>query len=141
MEPLNIYEIGDQGEREVYRLLREAGITRIRRPDFCIFPKNLWLTIEVKNKEPFEPPPAYMQGMPKIQYINDMSMTNLGMPSILVVKGKTHDWHDWLAQYIIKLEPQPDPRTHIKSHDEIVWFNLTQFEPIAQFLSKIQRGI
>lgn len=133
MEPLSIRDLGDQGEREIARLLHASSVNLIRRPDFLVFFKNEWVAIEVKNKEPFQPPPSYMQGMPKTQYFNDLNMAHLGMPCILVVRGKDKEW---LAQYIIKLKPQPDPRKHIKSNDEIIWFNLSQFIPIQDIFIK-----
>lgn len=134
MEPLNIREIGNQGEHEIAKILRILGINLIRRPDFLVFLKCQWVAIEVKNKEPFRPPPAYMQGMPKNQYSSDLNMTHLGMPCILIVRGKDNEW---LAQRLIKLKPQPDPRKNIKSNDEIVWFNLSQFKPIQELFAEL----
>jgi hypothetical protein len=125
--------MGNQGEHEIANLLHECGINQIRRPDFCIFMKGIWHGIEVKNKEPFQPPPAFMQGMPKQQYLNDLNMTQLGMPCILVVRGKNHDW---LAQYLLKLKPQPDPRKIIKSTDEIIWFSLNQFKSFKEIFAE-----
>jgi len=131
MEHLNVIERGQKGEYEVTKILKQyQSIEEIRKPDLCILVKDLWLAIEVKNKEPFNPPPKFMQGMPKSQYLKDLKMTELGMPCILCVKGINNEW---LAQWIMKLKPEPDPRTHIISKDKIVWFGLEQFKTLTNF--------
>ena len=134
MAHLNIHDIGVQGEYEIAQILKANGICHIRKPDFCVFIRNQWFAIEVKNKEPFEPPPCYAQGIPQTQYGNDMNMTHLGLPCILIVRGKDHEW---LGQKLIKLKQIPEPRQHLLAKDDFVWFNLEQFKPIYEFLSEL----
>lgn len=139
MAHLNIAEIGIAGEREIAMILKANGIDHIRKPDFCVFIKNKWFAVEVKNKEPWEPysgsRPIYAQGMPRSQYLKDLNMTHLGMPCILTVRGKNHEW---LGQELIKLKEIPDPRWHIIAKDDIVWFNLEQFKLFNQILQELK---
>lgn len=124
---------GDEGERKIIDILKNLGFL-IRRPDLIYFDwkGKKWYFIEVKNKEPFEPPPDYMQGIPKHQYDRDIKIyKDVGVRTILVVRGKDNEW---LAQFIDKLIPESDPRPIPVNNDVLVWFSLKQFIPLFTFL-------
>lgn len=127
-----IEEIGRQGEIEVTHLLRDEG-WEIRLLDrLGLSPKGLWCFIEVKNKEPWEPPPSYQQGLWMYQYTFYKQIHYLfGIRTILIVKGKNGEW---LAQFMDNLTP--DDYRQLKDGKEYGFFNLSQFLSFSQFLEK-----
>jgi hypothetical protein len=127
-------EKGNEGEKAIIKILHDLGYT-IRRPDLVFFEprQREWFMVEVKNKEPFTPPPAYMQGIPRSQYEKDMKIYNeTKLRTLLVVRGKDNEW---LGQFIDELEPVPDPRPHCFNDDVLVWFNLDTFQPLFKIVT------
>jgi hypothetical protein len=121
---------GSDGEFAIIDILKKMGVQHIRRPDFCFYSKKRWYAVEVKNKEPFEPPPAYMQGIPRSQYYKDLDIDATGLCCILAVRGNDNEW---LAQYVAQLHSSDDPRTTKIIPDDLIWFNLSEFKPLWSF--------
>lgn len=120
---------GHEGEYEIIRILKDLGCV-VRRPDLIFLPPNskTWILVEVKNKEPFSPPPKFMQGIPQSQYDNDMRIWNFErLRTLLAVRGSQKEW---LAQFMDELKPEPDPRSIAMNEDNLVWFGLEQFQPL-----------
>ena len=95
---------GDEGEREVIQILKSFGVQKIRIPDIVwLHPiTKKWYYFEVKNKEPFEPPPDWLQGFPQSQFVKDIHIDAAGLGCIYVVRGKDNEWR---AQYANLLNP------------------------------------
>ena len=122
---------GKKGEIEVTNLLRDGG-WEIRLLDrLGLSPKKgLWHFIEVKNKEPWEPPPNYQQGLWMYQYTFYKQIHYLfGLRTILIVKGKNGEW---LAQFMNNLKPNNYRK--LKDGKQYGFFNLDQFLPYNQFI-------
>jgi len=123
---------GRKGEIETIRILRYLGY-EVRRPDLMFFDGENWYNIEVKNKEPFEPPPDYMQGIPRKQWFDDMRIyKKTGLRTILVVKGKEGQW---LGQYLDKLEPNYSSQQLRLKCGDLLFFKLTQFKLLFTLLT------
>jgi len=122
-------EIGIQGEIEVTKLLRRKG-WEIRLLDrLGCAPDGSWYFIEVKNKEPWEPPPSFQQGLWTYQYTFYKQFHYLfSIRTMLVVKGKNGEW---LAQFIDNLKP--NNYRQLKDRKRYVFFDLNQFQPFSQF--------
>ena len=126
---------GDKGEIEIVQILKLLGF-KVRRPDWvAISPNGKILLIEVKNKEPFEPPPDYLQGFSLSQYEKDLLITTPNTPVIYIPRGKNHEW---IAQTIINLKPVPKPSV-VRNIEPKAWFPISQFEPLFKFLEKVRR--
>ena len=124
-------EKGDKGEYEIIRLLHQYGVEKVRIPDVVwLHPiSKRWYYFEVKNKEPFEPPPDWLQGFPQLQFIKDIHIDASGLCCIYIVRGKDGGW---LAQYANLLEPISNP-PQANTEENLVWFPLSQFVPVAPF--------
>ena len=128
-------EKGDSGEKELMHILRSFGVEKIRIPDIVwLHPiSKKWYYFEVKNKEPFSPPPDWLQGFPQSQFIKDVHIDATGLTCVYVVRGKNNEW---LAQYANVLEPIQNP-PQANKNEVLVWFSLSQFEPLDNFLQKL----
>ena len=126
---------GKEGEFEIARILKAFGVQKLRRPDWVFLHpiKQKWYYVEVKNKEPFEPPPDWLQGFPQSQFVKDIHIDAAGLSCIYIVRGKNNDW---LAQYANKLDPLKNPPLSLVN-ENLLWFPLSQFEPLEVFLAKI----
>ena len=118
-------DIGEQGENEVSRILFEAGCS-IRRDDrLIILPNDDLCFLEVKNKEPWEPPPDYMQGIHESQYRNYMKFyEKKNIRTLVFVRGINKEW---LANWLDNL--RPDVYRQLKDGKEYVFFKLSKFIP------------
>jgi len=125
---------GEKGEAIAIKILKLLGVDSIRRPDLVFRVKDKWFSVEVKNKDPFEPPPAYMQGIPRSQFLKDLDINTTGLTTILLVRGKENEW---LAQFTVKLIPHKDPRKVRIMDDDLVWFELEQFESAFNFFEGV----
>ena len=97
----------------------------VEEPNAHIFIKS-----EIKNKEPWEPPPSYQQGLWMYQYTFYKQIHHLfGLRTILIVKGKNGEW---LAQFMDNLKPNNYRK--LKDGKNYAFFNLNQFEPYAKFI-------
>lgn len=122
---------GEKGEIEVTSLLGKDG-WEIRISDrLGLSPKKgLWHFIEVKNKEPWEPPPSYQQGLSMYQYTFYKQIHHLfGLRTILIVKGKNDEW---LAEFMDNLKP--NNYRQLKDSKNYAFFNLDQFSPYDKFI-------
>jgi len=128
---------GEQGEAIAIKILKLLGVDSVRRPDLVFRVKDKWFSVEVKNKEPFEPPPDYMQGIPQTQFLKDLDINSTGLTTILLVRGKENEW---LAQFMVNLIARKDPRKIQIMRDNLVWFELGQFEPAFDFFETIIKG-
>jgi len=135
MEHLNPVEKGKQGETEIVHLLSIYGIEQIRVPDaLWLHPiSKKWYYFEIKNKDPFEPPPDWLQGFPETQFKKDIHIDGLGLTCIYVVRGQNHEW---MAQYANKLTPtQNPPKSNLR--ENLVWFKLSDFISFTLFLHNL----
>ena len=130
--------IGEAGEAEVSRILRSLGCS-VRRADRTVkLPNGEWSFLEVKNKEPFKPPPYYGQGIEIYEYEMYMEIfQRFGMRCVLVVRGKRNEW---LTQFLDKLG---GVKKYFKGGVQpgfSQFFNLDQFVPLRSSLSSVTRS-
>ena len=122
---------GRQGEIEIANLLREYGWETRYLDRLGKSPLGDWFMIEVKNKEPWEPPPAYRQGLLENQYRVYMELYQKhDLRCLLIVQGLD----GWLVQFMHLLTP--NDYTTLKDNKDYVFFNLTQFMALPKFLEK-----
>lgn len=123
-----------EGETEIAKLIKEKGADDIRFPDILFQCGRQWFIVEVKNTDPFRPPPDWYQAMGLSQYRKDLELNATGLTAILVVRGRSRRW---LAQYINALRMMKDPRPVVVLTNKLAWFRLDQFEPADQFFQKL----
>jgi len=128
-----IKELGLKGEMDICRRLRDSGYY-VKKPDGLIKIGNDFFLIETKNKEPYNPPPFWGQGLDYSQYQNYMEIYSLKkLRTIFFVKNKENEW---VWNYLDRLN---QGQKHI-TKNQIILFPLSSFFSI-DLLRKNQESI
>lgn len=141
-EKKRVIILGETGEVEVSGILRSFGC-RVRCADRTVkLPNGEWSFLEVKNKDPFEPPPYYGQGIESYEYdMYNEIFQRFGMRCVLVVRGLVvrGTRKEWLVQFLDNLKGE---KKYFKGGVQggfTQFFNLNQFVPLHSFLSSLPK--
>jgi hypothetical protein len=118
---------GWEGEKLVRELLKkDQSITTFFQADLIIRKVDgRWFLTEIKNQEPFEPPPFYGHGLPRWQIESRLMFEKeCNIPCILIIKDKGNNKVYW--QHLSILEKLNDHFDTYGKHPRRI-YNLKSF--------------
>lgn len=121
-------EWGEKGEEWVNKILVIKHGAKIRESDGWIKVNGEWCLKEIKNQEPYEPPPFSGQGLPPHQFDFYMDLfRQRGVRCLFIVDNERNEL---VAEFLDVLAPHA---TNIGDKNPRVIFPLSIFKPLFVF--------
>lgn len=122
---MSVLAEGRAGERWARRWLKDQGARVFQADWLAEFAPGVWVVVEVKSQEAFEPPPFFGHGLPPYQVRARLAFYEAtGIPTLLLVRDLGSGAAYW--QWLDVLDAGPKYVTD--SADPRVIYPLTAFE-------------